>query len=229
LKKLMMLLFIGLTVFAQELPKEQKTQIGKVNPEEFKLMTRSESGEMMEAEGLTVKETRVVDQRFVPRYREDGEMGLKGATFYDRNGKKTSIELSKVTLFEYWNEFALSQNKYWDRARGLEKEFQGSEEFEIISVYHNPGLYKGDQVPAHLEKLKKKGIVLPETLVFDIEEVLRERVLLPGPSTYFLVDHRQQAVVGGRGNEEETIAVFDEISNSLKNLRKEGYLPNGKN
>ncbi|PIE02374.1 MAG: hypothetical protein CSA81_07635 [Acidobacteria bacterium] len=225
---LLSVLFV-IPLFAQQDEKKQKPidTAKNISIEDLKLKTgEAGQGEAPEYEITGVKE---VGRRFIPEYKKEREVALKDCMFYDVTGKRVPILLDRVVLLEYWTKNTVKNNLYWEKVRALEEKYKEDPRFKVISIYHDASLFKNDQIPAKINELRQFKMPLSENLLFDIEEILREKVHLEGPSFYILIDHRQQATHGGRGDFETTQTVFDSIENALKNIEKDGYKPNGRN
>lgn len=179
---------------------------------DFKItLIDEETGERREVDGEIVVEE---GERFTFYPAKDSSAAsYENLDIVGSDGKKAEIPLGKVTILEYWSSDTMARNQYWNKMRELEREYQGSEEIQFISIYYDTTLRGEPQIAAAGEFLKNYS--QPGLLLYDLDDGFRDKFWMPGPICYYLVDHRGQLVRAGRADSPETQTVFDGIKDAL--------------
>lgn len=228
MKKGFVILFIiaiGVVLFGQaealkNVPNVDKKEMGLIDPKTGKPIDPSEY------EISSVKE---IDRRFIPDYDEKAQASFDGLEIFDESGKKVELKLDRVTLIEYWSKTGNLHNKFWKRARELEKKYSEETGFQLLSINHDPSFNTPERIGKISKFLASNGFEKPQKLYFDLNDTFRDKFYVFGPVIYLLIDNRGQLTNGGRGDfartEEE---VFAHIENALKNFHKDGLRINEK-
>lgn len=139
---------------------------------------------------------------------------MTGIRLLNGDGKETLPKLEgKVTLIEYWSRASMPENLFWNRFRELEHQYADSADIQLFSINYEFSLNGKYQLAAVKDFLQR--YTNPAHLLFDVEDGMRDSFLIPGPSAYLLINHLGEYVNVGRGDEPETIKIFDAIQDAL--------------
>ncbi len=197
---------------SQKQAEKAKTKQDKTPEGDFKItLVDKETGERVEAEAEIVVEE---GEKFVFYPAKDSAAAnFEGLTIVDAKGEKAEIPLGKVTILEYWSPDAMARNQYWNQMRELEREHQGSDAIQFVSIHYDTAVRGEAQIAAASNFLQNYS--QPAHLLYDFDDGFRDRFYMPGPVSYYLVDHRGQLVQAGRADSPETQKVFDGIRDAL--------------
>lgn len=192
------------------------TQHAEALAQDLKIMiVDPETGEKIPVDA----EARVIQGDSYIHYRENNKyaLSLDEAVFYTKDLKPVKIPLDRVTVIEYWNEEAMKENQFWQRAREAEQHY-GSDVFSLFSVHHNQSLSGREQVESIDDVLADYS--MPQNLIFDTMDVMRDKIVIPGPVSYYLIDHRRQVIRAFSGDDPEGWELFDKfLENSIIHQR----------
>ncbi len=142
------------------------------------------------------------------------QIHLEKLKLRNAQGEKVEVPLNKVTLIEYWNEDSMETNQFWGKMREFERKYAGSDEIQLLSIYHNP-VYGAREVVSYGNQIVKK-YQAPQNLYFDALAALPDEMYVPGGVSYLLIDHRRQMTHAGRGGFPACEQVFDAVDNALR-------------
>ena len=175
------------------------------------ILVDPETGEKMEAEATI---NVVEDGRYIlyPE-REEAKVSFEGVNLCDASGNPVTIPTGTVTVIEYWSTDGMSRNQYWNRLRALEAQYEGGKELNIYSINFDVSLSGKDQIQEASNFLK--DFTPPKRLVFDLNDGIRDHFWVPGPVSYYLIDHRGQLTHAARGDSPAGQDLLDAIDNAL--------------
>lgn len=178
-------------------------------------LVNKDTGETRPARADEIELTIQEGDRFnlVPSKPEQ-QVHIQKLSLRDAQGRKVDILLDKVTLIEYWNEDSMETNQFWGKMREFERKYAGSNEIQILSIYHNP-VYGGRELVSYGTQMVKK-YESPQNLYFDTLAMLPDNMYVPGGVSYLLIDHRRQLTHAGRGGFPACQQVFDAVDNALR-------------
>ena len=174
-------------------------------------LTHEETGEKKWVEG----EVEVIPgEKFLMRpIRPELDVNFDRVHLSDENSQRVKVDLDRVTLVEYWSADALEANKFWSQTRELERKYEDADKLQIVSINYDTVLSGKDQIEAAKETMQRFSP--PKTLFFDFLDSFRDALPVPGPVSYYLIDHRRQMTHFGRGDIAATQKLFDAIENAL--------------
>jgi len=183
-----------------------------LHAQELKL--RDKDGNIIEGVTIEKVESTETDRTVVhtgdPRSRAD----MTGIRLLNGEGKESLPKLEgKVTVIEYWSRASMPENLYWNRFRELEHQYAGNADIQLLSINYEYSLNGKHQLAAVKDFLQR--YTNPSQLLFDVDDGMRDSFLIPGPSAYLLINHLGEYVNVGRGDEPETIKIFDAIQSVL--------------
>jgi len=226
--KILTLLFFVLSttmVFGQA---KALNKVAKVKKEDLGLID-PDTGKPLPDSAYKITSVKEIGRRFIPDYDERAAASFDELNVCDANGKKVKLDLNRVTLVEYWTKRANKHNKFWQKARELEKQYAEETGFQLISINHETEFNTPDKITGVLNYLKEQNLEKPKNLYFDLNDSFRDEFYVFGPVIYLLIDNRRQLTNAGRGEFDRTQEeVFDQIENALKNFHKDGLITNAK-
>ncbi len=181
---------------------------------EYKITPRSADGKELPLD-FDLQNIEEKERIFVPESAPESEAKLGLIDLVSLDGKDMKPALDRVTIIEYWSMDANKNNLFWNRMRELEQKFAGSDEVQFISINYDIVLNGKHQRAAVKQYLENHST--PSFLLLDRLDGLRDVFQVAGPVSYMLIDHRRQYTNVGRGDDPETLKIFDQhLPNAMK-------------
>ena len=205
--RIMMYLLAGCFLCVSLFGQSPKIDPKKVKPEDLGLDPND-----FVVEEVKIQET---DRALVPYEDASSHADLSKVSLTDLQGVTVNPELKGVTIIEFWSARDNKDNMYWAKARELEQKYAENGAFQLISINHDP-VQSGKRHRAAVAEYLK-SVTAPKNIYIDRWDGFRDFFRVPGPVSYLLIDHRKQFINVGRGDDPDTIKLFEEhLPNALK-------------